>query len=74
MKDQTKWHWTPDLRIVSNLAQLNGISQTCEGDRLVKSSKYIPKGKLERVQELDNDKAPVREILKLLGKGRCRTW
>ena len=38
-----------------------------EGERLIKSSKYIPKGKLERVQRLDNQKAPVREILKLLG-------
>jgi hypothetical protein len=38
-----------------------------EGERLVKSSKYIPKGKLPRVQRLDNQKAPVREILKLLG-------
>ena len=30
MKDQTNWYWTPDLRIVSNVAQLNGISQVCE--------------------------------------------
>ena len=37
------------------------------GERHIKSSKYIPKGKLERVQRLDNQKAPVREILKLLG-------
>jgi hypothetical protein len=38
-----------------------------KGDRLVKSSKYIPKRLLDRVQELDDQKAPVREILKLLG-------
>ena len=38
-----------------------------EGDRLIKSSKYIPKGKLAQVQQLDNDKVPLREILKLLG-------
>jgi len=37
------------------------------GDRLVKSSKYIPKGKLAQVQQLDDQKAPVREILILLG-------
>ena len=40
------------------------------GDRLVKSSKYIPKGKLAQVQQLDNQKVPVREILKLLGVRR----
>lgn len=38
-----------------------------KGDRLSKSSKYIPKGKLAQVQQLNNEKAPVREILKLLG-------
>jgi hypothetical protein len=38
-----------------------------KGDRLVKSCKYIPKGKLAAVQRLDEEKAPVREILKLLG-------
>jgi hypothetical protein len=37
------------------------------GERLIKSSKYIPKGKLAQVQRLDDEKAPVREILKLLG-------
>ena len=37
------------------------------GDRLVKSSRYIPKGKLAQVQRLNNEKAPVRDILKLLG-------
>ena len=40
-----------------------------KGDRLVKSSKYIPKGKLAQVQRLDEQKAPVREILKVLGVG-----
>ena len=40
-----------------------------EGDRVVKSSKYIPKGKLATVQQLDEQKAPVREILKVLGVG-----
>ena len=38
-----------------------------EGDRVIKSSKYIPKGKLAQVQRLDEQKAPVRKILKLLG-------
>jgi hypothetical protein len=37
------------------------------GDRIIKSSKYIPKRLLDRVQELDDQKTPVREILKLLG-------
>ncbi len=37
-----------------------------DGDRLVKSSKYIPKGLLTRVQELEAHKAPVRDILKVL--------
>jgi hypothetical protein len=43
-----------------------------EGNCLIKSSKYIPKGKLVQVQQLNNDKVPVREILELLGKGRRR--
>ena len=38
-----------------------------EGDRLVKSSKYIPKRLINRVQELEQEKALVREILMLLG-------
>jgi hypothetical protein len=37
------------------------------GNRLIKSCKYIPKGKLAAVQRLNDEKAPVREILKLLG-------
>jgi hypothetical protein len=40
-----------------------------EGDHVIKSSKYIPKGKLAQVQQLDEQKAPVREILKVLGVG-----
>ena len=38
-----------------------------DGDRLVKSSKYIPKRLLSQVQRLESEKAPVKEILKLLG-------
>ena len=38
-----------------------------QGDRLVKSTKYIPKRLLSQVQRLEQDKEPVREILKLLG-------
>jgi hypothetical protein len=38
-----------------------------EGDRLIKSSKYIPKRLLAQVTRLDAQKAPVKEILKLLG-------
>jgi phage N-6-adenine-methyltransferase len=37
------------------------------GDRLTKSSRYIPKRLLPQVQKLDADKAPVREILQVLG-------
>ncbi|GAX45343.1 hypothetical protein NIES4075_63640 [Tolypothrix sp. NIES-4075] len=33
----------------------------------VKSTKYIPKRLLPRVQGLEQEKAPVREILKVLG-------
>ncbi|WP_208766898.1 hypothetical protein [Nostoc flagelliforme] len=36
------------------------------GDRLVKSSKYIPKRLLKRVQQMEQQKAGVREILKVL--------
>lgn len=38
-----------------------------EGSRLIKSTKYIPKRFLSRIQELEAHKAPVREVLKLLG-------
>ena len=38
------------------------------GDRLTKSSRYIPKRLLTQVQQLDADKAPVREILQVLGE------
>ncbi|MBD2471540.1 hypothetical protein [Nostoc sp. FACHB-145] len=38
-----------------------------EGDRLVKSSKYIPKRLLNRVQQMEQEKAGVREILWVLG-------
>ncbi len=38
-----------------------------EGDRLVKKSRYIPKRLLSRVEKLEEEKAPVREILILLG-------
>ena len=37
------------------------------GDRLIKSTKYIPKRLLQRVEQLEQEKAPVREILKVLG-------
>lgn len=30
MKESTNWYWTPDLKIVRNVAQLNGISQVQE--------------------------------------------
>ncbi|WP_211293112.1 ASCH domain-containing protein [Brunnivagina elsteri] len=37
------------------------------GDRLIKSSRYIPKRLLAQVHQLDAEKAPVREILGVLG-------
>lgn len=37
------------------------------GDRLVKSSKYIPKRLLSQAQRLEVEKAPVKEILRMLG-------
>jgi hypothetical protein len=39
-----------------------------EGDRLSKKSRYIPKRLLARVEKLEVEKAPVREILEVLGK------
>jgi hypothetical protein len=38
-----------------------------QGDRLVKSSKYIPKRLIHRVEQLEQEKAPVKEILQVLG-------
>lgn len=38
------------------------------GDRLMKKSRYIPKRLLARVQKMKAEKAPVREILEILGK------
>lgn len=38
-----------------------------KGDRLIKSTKYIPKRLLGDIQRLEQEKAPVREILKVLG-------
>jgi hypothetical protein len=39
-----------------------------EGDRLSKKSKYIPKTMLNRIEQMNNEKAPVEEILKVLRK------
>jgi phage N-6-adenine-methyltransferase len=36
------------------------------GDRLIKSSRYIPKGTLSKVQRMEVEKAPVKEILRVL--------
>jgi hypothetical protein len=38
-----------------------------EGDRIIKKSRYIPKRLLARVEKLEAEKAPVREILEVLG-------
>jgi hypothetical protein len=37
-----------------------------EGDRLSKKSRYIPKRLVARVEKMNNEKAPVEEILKVL--------
>lgn len=37
------------------------------GDRLTKSSRYIPKRLLQQIQKLDIQKVPVQEILQVLG-------
>ncbi|MCC5604672.1 hypothetical protein [Nostoc favosum] len=37
-----------------------------DGDRLVKKCKYIPKRLLNRIEKLEADKAPVKEILSVL--------
>jgi hypothetical protein len=41
-----------------------------EGDRLSKKSKYIPKTMLNRIEQMNNEKAPVEEILKVLRKNK----
>jgi len=41
-----------------------------EGDRLTKKSKYIPKTMRSQIEGMNNEKAPVEEILKVLGKRR----
>jgi hypothetical protein len=40
-----------------------------QSDRLTKKSRYIPKRLLARVEKLEMEKAPVRAILEVLGKG-----
>ncbi|MDJ0635575.1 MAG: hypothetical protein QNJ34_20470 [Xenococcaceae cyanobacterium MO_188.B29] len=37
-----------------------------EGDRLTKKSRYIPKNKVSKVERMNNEKAPVDQILKVL--------
>jgi hypothetical protein len=39
-----------------------------QSDRLTKNSRYIPKKMLSQIETMNNDKAPVEEILKVLGK------
>ncbi|WP_353933377.1 hypothetical protein WJM97_23115 (plasmid) [Okeanomitos corallinicola TIOX110] len=38
-----------------------------QGNRLIKSSKYIPKRFIHRVEQLEQQKAPVKDILQVLG-------
>lgn len=38
-----------------------------KGDRLTKRTKYIPKRLVAKIQEMEWEKAPVKEILKVLG-------
>lgn len=37
-----------------------------DGDRLIKSTVYIPKAKIEQIQKMEQEKRPVAEILALL--------
>ena len=44
-----------------------------QGDRVIKKSKYISKSKRSQIEKMNNEKAPVAEILKILqnrGKGK----
>ena len=47
--------------------------QMTSGDKTLGKSTYIPKRLLARVQELDASKAPVREVLMVLGVGSAST-
>lgn len=38
-----------------------------KGDRLLKKTKYIPKRLVAKIQELEQEKVPVVEILRILG-------
>ena len=46
---------------------INPVTVSTQSERLVKKSRYIPKRLLSRVEKLEEEKAPVREILILLG-------
>ena len=39
-----------------------------EGDRITKKRKYIPKKMLSLIEQMNNDKVPVEEILRVLRK------
>ncbi|MBD2498844.1 hypothetical protein [Nostoc sp. FACHB-280] len=43
------------------------LPRLTERDRTLKSSKYVPKRLLKRVQQMEREKAGVREILGVLG-------
>ncbi len=40
------------------------------GDCLLKKSKYIPKSKRSQIQKMNDEKAPVEEILKVLRRSQ----
>jgi hypothetical protein len=44
--------------------------QIHQGEKTIYKSKYIPKRLVAKIQELEEEKAPVREILELLGVDR----
>lgn len=43
-----------------------------EGDRITKRSRYIPKKLRSQIEQMDNDKVPVAEILKVLRRRKKR--
>ena len=40
-----------------------------KSDRILKKSRYIPKRLLARVEKMEAEKVPVKDILKVLSKG-----
>jgi cellulose biosynthesis protein BcsQ len=47
--------------------EARAIARDQQSDRLIKKSRYIPRRLLSRVEKLEAEKAPVKEILEVLG-------